>query len=213
MGKVLKSAFLGGNDYHITYPHLSVIPEPSSTKCVAFTQYGIAIVDLEIRGLQRWTCLKRTVYLMLHDLERACNLTSVLDEECSFYRFYPATSLCELSKTKLRSLGKYNQPQTLDVSSTLLTPQSLVPHLKQSLKVQVMSQACYRILALHRTDKHLNSPATQCLHTGQHKRETFCSIFKYIEQRSSLIHLCKGWLSPKNHCLPIFINDIDFEIR
>lgn len=29
------------------------------------------------------------------------------------------------------------------------------------------------------------------------KGKILCSIFKYIEQRSSLICLCKGWLSPK----------------
>ena len=51
---------------------------------------------------------KSTVYLMQHDLKWACNLTSVLNEECSIYQFEPAKSSHELSKTRLRSLGKYN---------------------------------------------------------------------------------------------------------
>lgn len=87
MGKVLKSASLGGNDYHIAYPHLSVIPKPPSTKCVAFTQCGTVIAGHETRRLWRQTCFKRTVNLMLHGTVWACSLTGVLAEGRSIYQF------------------------------------------------------------------------------------------------------------------------------
>lgn len=47
MEKVLKPTSLGGNDYHITphHTHFTVIPTPSSAKCVAFTKYGVGIAD------------------------------------------------------------------------------------------------------------------------------------------------------------------------
>lgn len=39
-------------------------------------------------------------------------------------------------------------------------------------------------------------PNYSCSHVNQHWKERVCSIFKYIQQSSSLICLCEGWLSP-----------------
>lgn len=93
------------------------------------------------------------------------------------------------------SLGKWNSPQTLCFPDPTPSPcPSFTHYLEQAFKASPGSRSILQNLSPTATSAY-QLPMLSCQPTL--KGKILCSIFKYIEQRSSLICLCKGWLSPK----------------
>lgn len=174
--------------------HVLFLPEPPSTKCMASTQYGIA--DFQIRvysvGHFQKSCLFNAAWLKMKPATwqvywmRNVHFTSSNQPCPHMNSLRPSWEAWE-SVTNHRP-SAFPPPCS---SSPALPPSPEGPY-----RAHGRPQTYDRIWATGRTYSHLSWPALPA-HVNQHWEERFCSIFKYIEQRNSLICLCKGWLSPK----------------